>query len=349
MIYCGDFTFPSQFSKYIFEGLGNNFIQKPKIVNFESTLSHLNKRRITKGIALESSLDSKTALNYLNVKCTGHANNHVLDFDFNLHTYQKYFKKAKIQPIGLGINLEEATRPFFFDEEKLIVIAFGWKTIRCTPAGQNKRGVSPYKYSFVDKLVKHYRDIYPDHRIILYPHWNYEFETCPFPADRKFSHHLIDLGVDGIFGHHPHVINCFEIYKGKPIFYSLGNFYFPQVRYGDNVINFRKSALNGISIEYDGALEDLKIHHHCQTKKGEKIKLIGSYGLDEISKSEIPLLENISEFSDEKYYHFYKKNRFHKMKGLPIYRDYKNNFQNELYSLYVQLRQIPVDFLSKKR
>ena len=37
---------------------------------------------------------------------------------------------------------------------------------------------------------------------------------------------MIDQGVDGIFGHHPHIINGFEVYKNKPIFYSLGNFFF---------------------------------------------------------------------------------------------------------------------------
>ena len=41
---------------------------------------------------------------------------------------------------------------------------------------------------------------------------------------RKFSEFVIDAGASGVFGHGPHVIRPFEIYKQKPIFYSLGNF-----------------------------------------------------------------------------------------------------------------------------
>ena len=42
------------------------------------------------------------------------------------------------------------------------------------------------------------------------------------------AHKLIDCGADIIHGHHPHVLQSDEIYKDKPIFYSLGNFIFDQ-------------------------------------------------------------------------------------------------------------------------
>lgn len=41
---------------------------------------------------------------------------------------------------------------------------------------------------------------------------------------RKFSHLAIDSGASAVFGHGPHVVRPYEIYKGKPIFFSLGNF-----------------------------------------------------------------------------------------------------------------------------
>lgn len=40
----------------------------------------------------------------------------------------------------------------------------------------------------------------------------------------KFSHLAIDAGASAVFGHGPHVVRPFEIYKGKPVFFSLGNF-----------------------------------------------------------------------------------------------------------------------------
>jgi poly-gamma-glutamate synthesis protein (capsule biosynthesis protein) len=39
---------------------------------------------------------------------------------------------------------------------------------------------------------------------------------------------MIDAGADAIIGHHPHVVQGMEIYKQRPIFYSLGNFIFDQ-------------------------------------------------------------------------------------------------------------------------
>lgn len=41
-----------------------------------------------------------------------------------------------------------------------------------------------------------------------------------------FGHAMIDAGADVVVGHGPHVLRGIEIYKGKPIFYSLGNFIF---------------------------------------------------------------------------------------------------------------------------
>ena len=42
----------------------------------------------------------------------------------------------------------------------------------------------------------------------------------------EFAHRCIDAGADVILGHGPHELRGIEIYKGKPIFYSLGNFIF---------------------------------------------------------------------------------------------------------------------------
>jgi len=43
---------------------------------------------------------------------------------------------------------------------------------------------------------------------------------------QPFAHSMIDAGADAFIGHGPHVLRGIEIYKNKPIFYSLGNFIF---------------------------------------------------------------------------------------------------------------------------
>lgn len=66
--------------------------------------------------------------------------------------------------------------------------------------------------------------------VIAQLHWGLEHELYPRPAQLEVAHHLAELGVDAIFGHHPHVIQPMELYRTRrdpdrlvPIYYSLGN------------------------------------------------------------------------------------------------------------------------------
>ena len=62
--------------------------------------------------------------------------------------------------------------------------------------------------------------------IIASCHWGIEREYYPNDYQRRVAHDLIDSGVDLVIGHHPHVLQGVELYNGKIICYSLGNFCF---------------------------------------------------------------------------------------------------------------------------
>ncbi|HEX4167704.1 MAG TPA: CapA family protein [Bryobacteraceae bacterium] len=64
--------------------------------------------------------------------------------------------------------------------------------------------------------------------VIVSMHNGIEYMPRPNQAQIAFAHAAIDAGATLVIGHHPHVIQPFEIYKGKLIFYSLGNFVFDQ-------------------------------------------------------------------------------------------------------------------------
>lgn len=64
--------------------------------------------------------------------------------------------------------------------------------------------------------------------IIANVHWGVEYTHQFNGIQQNIAHNLIDAGVDVIIGHHPHVVQGMEVYKDKPIFYSLGNFIFDQ-------------------------------------------------------------------------------------------------------------------------
>jgi poly-gamma-glutamate synthesis protein (capsule biosynthesis protein) len=64
--------------------------------------------------------------------------------------------------------------------------------------------------------------------VIVVPHWGAEYKLGIQPALQQQAKQLIDAGADMILGGHPHVVEPVEIYKGKFIAYSLGNFIFDQ-------------------------------------------------------------------------------------------------------------------------
>lgn len=62
--------------------------------------------------------------------------------------------------------------------------------------------------------------------LIVLPHAGVEEIDAPIPEWRELYHRFIEWGADAVIGTHPHVPQGWEQYNGKPIFYSLGNFYF---------------------------------------------------------------------------------------------------------------------------
>lgn len=84
-------------------------------------------------------------------------------------------------------------------------------------------------------------------------HWGVEYEHIANSTQKEIAYQMIDWGVDIILGHHPHVVQGLEIYKEKPIFYSLGNFIFDQY--------FSKDTQEGIAvgIDFNGQIADFEI------------------------------------------------------------------------------------------
>lgn len=66
--------------------------------------------------------------------------------------------------------------------------------------------------------------------VLLIIHGGVELYQYPTPRMKRWYRHFVDLGADVVVNHHQHCINGYEVYKNKPIFYGLGNFYFPQLK-----------------------------------------------------------------------------------------------------------------------
>lgn len=73
--------------------------------------------------------------------------------------------------------------------------------------------------------IRKYADLMP---VIAMPHMGAEYKTSPDSLREATYHAMIDAGADMVLGNHPHWVQSTEVYKGKLIVYSMGNFIFDQ-------------------------------------------------------------------------------------------------------------------------
>ncbi len=342
MIFTGDIALPlcglikiKQLDKALSEKqwIGN---LEGSLLDEDSILSNnpLSKRKVFNSLEAVSEL-----CHTLNFKAFNIANNHLLDACNCKETIQN-LRQLDIPFLGGGTNLNEAQKPLLMTDEgnDYVILSFGWNAIRCRYANENKEGVNPYTRKNVMDQVSKVLSNYPNRRIILFFHWNYELEVIPQPMDREFAHKLIDMGVYAVIGCHAHRVQPIEIYKGQPIVYGLGNFAFPSKVYMDGTLGFPDFSEDEIAFEIkgDGTFAVHKFNYNRQ-----------SLTLCYLAEEEITpaIFEGMSDNSYKKYF---KKNKF-KGKGLPIFYYSDSDFIYKMKVNWVKLRDHLIFFLIKNK
>jgi len=347
MIFCGDTIFPGTFDPVLLRDCNEEFLAKPKVVNLESLIELKKMKKTAPGIGLVSSPDTVPFLEAMHVRGCVLANNHVTDFDVSIEEQKRYLLEHGIQSCGAGDNLTEASSPCFFKEggEETAVLAFGWETISCVAATERSKGVNPLRYDHVRKQVEDFLKMRPDTPLVIVFHWDYEYEQYPQPAHRKLAFELIDMGAHAVIGHHPHIVQGAEIYKGRPIFYSLGNFYFPAGMHSGFEVTPPEAAYSGLCVEIAEDAEKCTLYWTKLHRDG-RIVLEKKEFLSQSKK-----LENLTPFTGmphEEYVAWFRQNR-HKKKLLPIYKNPASKVETVFNDLWVGSRQHLIDFLVRLR
>ncbi len=96
------------------------------------------------------------------------------------------------------------------------------------------------------KIAKEENDL-----VLVNIHWGNEYQHYFNKYQQEVGYYLVEAGADIIIGHHPHVVQGMEIYKEKPIFYSLGNFIFDQY--------FSSETQEGLALDLSVDEENIKI------------------------------------------------------------------------------------------
>lgn len=181
------------------------------------------------------------------------ANNHMLDYGENaLQRTIDAYKSANV--CGAG-KWDDAYKPCIISVKgkRIAFIAlthceFGTHTDK---RDDTCIGTAWINHPDVDKLIL---DTRPNvDYLFVFAHAGVEHVNQPLPEWRDRYRSFIDLGCDGVIASHPHVIQGWETYQGKPIVFSLGNFYFPKK--DQNAENWFKSICASIRIDEKGRIE----------------------------------------------------------------------------------------------
>ena len=157
------------------------------------------------------------------------ANNHSGDFGKEaLREQCDLLEAAGLPYCGGGRNAAEARRPAIIERGGLRIALLSYNDFppKRFEAGPDSPGIAWIREADLvadvrDARARHAADI-----VIPFLHWGVEYRPRPLPEQRELARKLIDAGATAVIGGHPHVIQPVEVYRGRVIAYSLGNFVF---------------------------------------------------------------------------------------------------------------------------
>ncbi len=178
------------------------------IVNMEGTLTESTERNWEK-FAFKGSPDFVNILSGSSVEAANIANNHSHDYgDQSFEDTKATLKEAGITPFG-------------YDDTAVVTV----KGVKVGLVGiYELNDHLERKQQLKDNIAQVRRD--GADLIIVVFHWGNERETVPDSNQMTLGHLAVDYGADLVVGHHPHVLQGIEEYRGRYIVYSLANFCF---------------------------------------------------------------------------------------------------------------------------
>lgn len=227
--------------------------------NLEVVLTNQGVQHPTKSVVYRGSISNISGLNYAGIDIVSVANNHVLDYgNAGLQQMLDSLSAHGIKYSGAGSNSYEAYTPAFMNKNGLN-IAFLRSCDRTgqynnaqpyLQAGYNKPGFALFTPYYLSEQIAAV-DSVADLKIVemhggseysLMPGSGYDknqpfsdeseeeeyelFSDVPHMWDIAIRHYAVESGADLVIVHHPHIVHGLEIYQGKLIAHSLGNFVF---------------------------------------------------------------------------------------------------------------------------
>ncbi len=203
--------------------------------------------------SFRAELEAIQGLKFAGFNILSLANNHMLDYTREaLEDTMERLKDAKIDYVGAGFNEEEAfsLKIKEIGDTKIGFLAYTNLGPESWEATEENSGVAWVNEKSIENIKKDIEKAKQKTDVLIVSmHSGEEYSTTITAFQEKFAKSCIDAGADLIIGHHPHIVQKIEKYKGKDIVYSLGNFIFDQ--------GFSEDTMEGMLL--DIRIKDKKI------------------------------------------------------------------------------------------
>jgi hypothetical protein len=159
------------------------------------------------------------------------ANNHLMDAGAaGVAQTVAALHDVGISSFGGGVSSHGVSKPWIWETEEGRLGVLNWVTAETHPDSPDATGVGPNLWPGDKVAAIQIADL---RRcvdwVVVYLHWSDERFSFPRPADRGMARRLIAFGADAIISCHPHVVRGVEEIDGRPVFYSLGNYFIGNV------------------------------------------------------------------------------------------------------------------------
>jgi len=201
------------------------------IVNLECVLADRGIPWPEKVFAFRADSKNIAVLAAAGVRAVSLANNHSLDFGRQaLRDCIATLQRSDIRPAGAGASRDAAWQPatFAVQDTHVAVLAFT-DDMPAWEAGVDLPGVCHVPLRWTDprfaRLLAAIEEARAHHDVVVVSaHWGPNWGRRPLSDHVEAAHRFIDRGADIVFGHSAHIFRGVELYRGKPILFSCGDY-----------------------------------------------------------------------------------------------------------------------------
>jgi poly-gamma-glutamate capsule biosynthesis protein CapA/YwtB (metallophosphatase superfamily) len=243
--FVGDILLDSAFGKALARG-EDRFAPTAALLDADFSIGNLECPVATSGDAVDKIYTFRAEPNTLpllreHFDAVSVANNHSGDYGAEafLETLTR-LKAARLPYFGGGRDLSEAHAPLLLKKHGVTIALLGYDEFhpRSFEAAPERAGVA---WAEEEQIVLDITRARAAGAQVVLPflHWGWENEPAPSARQRELARAMIDAGASAVIGAHPHVPQGAEMYRGKPIIYSLGNFAFDLFDRPENALGWQ--------------------------------------------------------------------------------------------------------------